>query len=512
MAQDQAMAGPFGAARGIISRATGGATRNIRVTVAICVVLICGSFAAATLVQMQLERSHALAQARSFETARAHAIAALTARELDRYAQLGRAFADNPQAAIAAPGLRNIAVFDATGVVTRLLHGNPTAIAAPPGTLSGRRLVLPGSVLIFPYHDGAVAVSFAASALVPPAMMTRAALLLPQKKTLTTGAQWNDLDAIGQPVPGWPLTAATVLDKNTALDGWHGTLPLSLFVILGPVLVGICLAIFFVQEFECRARARAAIRSLKTLRPVETKLLVRLAHAERNAVESLRAKSEFIAHMSHELRTPLNAIIGFSEIIAQDLYGPVGHPKYGEYARDIVTAGRALHARIGDILEFANVEAGRWPLEMARVDVAAIAQAVVDEHAGRAFSRRIALDLGFGEPALARADALAVQRILTNLVSNALLYTAEGGTVRLDVTAEEGAVVTSVRDSGPGFTQNERRSAGAAFQCFNRTGAVTGNGLGLAIAMGLARRMGGAMRLASTPGGGSTMELRLPNA
>ena len=78
-----------------------------------------------------------------------------------------------------------------------------------------------------------------------------------------------------------------------------------------------------------------------------------------------RSKSEFIAHMSHELRTPLNAVIGFSEVIAQGLFGPPGHPKYSEYASDIAEAGRGLHAKIGDILEFANIEAGRYPLAAA---------------------------------------------------------------------------------------------------------------------------------------------------
>ena len=67
--------------------------------------------------------------------------------------------------------------------------------------------------------------------------------------------------------------------------------------------------------------------------------------------------------MSHELRTPLNAVIGFSEVIAHGLFGPPGHPKYAEYASDIAEAGRGLHAQIGDILEFANIEAGRYPLE-----------------------------------------------------------------------------------------------------------------------------------------------------
>ena len=96
---------------------------------------------------------------------------------------------------------------------------------------------------------------------------------------------------------------------------------------------------------------------------------MRLANAERESVEAHRSKTEFVAHMSHELRTPLNAIIGFAEVIERGFYGPVGHPKYIEYARDISMAGRSLHSQIGDILEFANLEAGRYPLKPVRFDV-----------------------------------------------------------------------------------------------------------------------------------------------
>ena len=137
------------------------------------------------------------------------------------------------------------------------------------------------------------------------------------------------------------------------------------------------------------AKPPVPIRASRRLRPVEARLLVRLADAERGAVEAARSKSEFIAHMSHELRTPLNAVIGFSEVIAGGLFGPAGHPKYAEYAHDIADAGRGLHAKIGDILEFANIEAGRYPLKLAPVELSDLAAVVVDEHRGRAFSRRI---------------------------------------------------------------------------------------------------------------------------
>jgi two-component system cell cycle sensor histidine kinase PleC len=312
-------------------------------------------------------------------------------------------------------------------------------------------------------------------------------------------------------VPGWPLAVVTSVDEKNALQSWVQALPLYLFVILGPALVGGWLAALFVGAFERHVRAARAIRALKSTRPVEARLMVRLANAERGAMEALRSKSEFIAHMSHELRTPLNAVIGFSEIIAEGFYGPSGHPKYGEYARDIAEAGRNLHAKIGDILEFANIEAGRFPLNQEAVDLAALASACVDEQQGRAFSRRISLSLAFGEPGMVRADSRAVRRILTNLLANALAYTAEGGIVRADVRFEEGAGVLTLSDSGMGFTGREAALAGKPFQRFDRSDTVTGAGLGLAIAMELARRMGGAMRLAGAEGShGAVMELRLP--
>jgi two-component system cell cycle sensor histidine kinase PleC len=307
-------------------------------------------------------------------------------------------------------------------------------------------------------------------------------------------------------VPGWPLFAVTHVDA----ESWSGLLPLYLFVILGPALAGGWLAALFLGVFERQAKTARAVRALKSSRPVEARLMVRLANAERGAAEALRSKSEFIAHMSHELRTPLNAVIGFSEVIAEEFYGPAGHPKYSEYAKDIGDAGRSLHAKIGDILEFANIEAGRFPLTTEAVDLVALAGAAIDEHQGRAFSRRIALSVGVCEPGAVRADALAVKRILSNLLANALTYTGEGGFVRADVRFEEGAGLIILTDSGMGFSTAERGKAGKPFQRFDRAGTVTGAGLGLAIAMELARRMGGAMRLASEGGSSATMELRLP--
>jgi signal transduction histidine kinase len=469
--------------------------RNIRFVVPACIILICGCFAAAALAQMRLDRAHALNQATAFAQHRATDQAAAAVGTLDRFARMGEVFADSPQQYRSAdlartePAIRDIAVFDAKGMLLSRLNATvSTAWTAP--VFTGARALIPGGLAV------------------RKAAQTIAVLF--DAKSLGGIAASPQAGAIAAPVPGWPLFAVTNVDEDAALKDWRGMLPLYLFVILGPALAGGWLAALFVSAFERHAKAARAVRILRSTRPVEARLMVRLANAERGATEALRSKSEFIAHMSHELRTPLNAVIGFSEVIAEGFYGPAGHPKYSEYARDIGDAGRNLHAKIGDILEFSNIEAGRFPLKTEAVDLLALAGTCIDEHQGRAFSRRIALSVGLCEPGTVRADALAVKRILSNLLANALTYTGEGGFVRADVRFEEGAGVITLSDSGMGFSSAERGKAGKPFERFDRAGTVTGAGLGLAIAMELARRMGGAMRLASEGGSSATMELRLP--
>ena len=487
------------------------ATRNIRLTVLICIALICGSFGAAAFLQMQNDKLHALQQAQYYEAERAQDVAAAAGASFDRLAALGRAFADGQTVGGAADGVRNISVFDTNGLAQASLKNDQADTLPPEALSSGARGVFAPNTLTFPYQDKIVAVDFDPRTLLPARLLARAALTAKSGTAIVQDAAFS---TGGEPVavPGWPVAVRTSVDGDAALAAWTGSLPLYLFVILGPGLVGAGLAAIFVREFERRAKSADAIRSLRATRPVEAKLLVRLAEAERRAVEDNRAKTEFIAHMSHELRTPLNAIIGFSEVIERGFYGTVGHAKYIEYAHDINEAGRNLHAKIGDILEFANVEAGRYEVNLAQVDLVALATECAQEHGGRAFSRRVTLDMGFMHAGEAVADPLAVKRILTALITNALAYTQEGGQVRVEVREEEAAVVARVIDNGHGFTADEKALAGLPFKRFDRPGSMTGSGMGLTIAMSLARRMGGAIRLGSLPGEGTLAELRLPKA
>ena len=534
-----------------LSRGASGILRNVRFTIVLSLVLICGSFAGAAVVQMRLDRMHAMDQAAMFTARRTQEIATDLSTTFNRYQALGAAFANATEsaetgAALSEAGgnaLANIAVLDERGQLLSELKSAPTEfLPLDPVLLAqarSERVVIPSAdgrtmAIAFASSGRIIAIQLNIAALIPGAGMEDALLALPDGRLVALGQQWKQeppASALVLPngqvnvlveqadgtrlvslrrIPGWPLDAAASIPSGDALSAWYGTLPLYFFFIFGPSLAGAGLAVVFVREFERRARVADAARSLRSTKPEDARLLVRLAEAERRATESQRAKSEFIAHMSHELRTPLNAIIGFSEVIERGVFGDAGHPKYIEYAHDIGSAGRALHAKIGDILDFADLDAGRHPIVMDTIDVAAIARASVAEVAGRAFARRIRLIIALPERTLANGDATAVRRILANLLSNATQYTPPGGSIRVQLRTEDTAIVISVRDTGLGFSDEEGEHTGEAFTRFNRPGAVTGTGLGVAVAAALARRMGGSLRIGNAQGDGTLAELRLP--
>jgi signal transduction histidine kinase len=251
------------------------------------------------------------------------------------------------------------------------------------------------------------------------------------------------------------------------------------------------------------AQSAIAIQNARLFREVEVK--------GRQLEEASRHKSEFLANMSHELRTPLNAIIGFSEVLAERMFGEV-NAKQAEYLDDILGSARHLLALINDILDLAKIEAGRLELDLAEIDVAGTVSHAATLVRERAQRRGIALACDI-DPALGaiRADERKVKQVLLNLLSNALKFTPEGGRVDVRARALGDAIEIAVADTGPGIAPEDQA---AVFEEFRQVGAtskkVEGTGLGLAISRKFIELHGGSIGVASIPGHGATFAFRLP--
>ncbi|HUN52146.1 MAG TPA: PAS domain-containing protein, partial [Candidatus Sulfotelmatobacter sp.] len=227
-----------------------------------------------------------------------------------------------------------------------------------------------------------------------------------------------------------------------------------------------------------------------------------------------RTKSELLANVSHELRTPLNAIIGFSQIIRDELLGPLGTAKYQEYAGDINASGAHLLAVINDILDMAKIEAGKVELTEEEIDVNEAAEAALRLVKQRADEAALAIEcrLPDGLPRL-RADARKLKQILINLLSNSVKFTPAGGAITVSADlAPCGGMVIRVQDTGIGIAPEDIAKALAPFgQVDGRLNRrYEGTGLGLTLVQSLIRLHGGSIDLQSRLGAGTTVAVRFP--
>ncbi len=243
-----------------------------------------------------------------------------------------------------------------------------------------------------------------------------------------------------------------------------------------------------------------------------TKLTGRLETEKQRAEEANRAKTEFLANMSHELRTPLNAIIGFSEIMGAELFGPLGHPKYVEYARDVVASGQGLLELISDILDMSKIESGEIRLEPERLDLSAAAAEAIRMVNPRASEKGVKLLTDVEPGTVAHADPRAVKRILLNLLSNAVKFTERNGAARIRAREHGGFVVVAVEDTGCGIDPADIPKLGKPFVQLERpeNAKARGTGLGLAVAKALADMGGGGLAIESAPGRGTIVRFTLP--
>jgi PAS domain S-box-containing protein len=237
---------------------------------------------------------------------------------------------------------------------------------------------------------------------------------------------------------------------------------------------------------------------------------LRAAHSE--AERSNRMRSAFFSNMSHELRTPLNAVIGFADLMQHETLGPLGVPKYREYAEDIRASGEHLLSIINDILDFAKLEAGALVLHQEPVSLGALVQTSCRLMMTKAEQKRI--DLGFAvAPGLpdTMGDPVRIKQVLLNLLSNAIKFTPAGG--RISVSASQlvdGSLAISVADTGIGIAPEDLLKVvepfGQVDNARNREG--DGTGLGLPLSRRLMEMQGGALEIASCVGVGTTVTAR----
>ena len=225
-------------------------------------------------------------------------------------------------------------------------------------------------------------------------------------------------------------------------------------------------------------------------------------------------RRSFLRMVSHELRTPLNSIIGFSEIIARELHGPLNEPRYREHAEIIRESGLKLLKLVNDVVEIARLEAGAVDLDLRPHDPRLAIEDTLDELEADAEAKGVSFEVDIQHPGRVKADDRALRTVLFQILQNAVTFSPQGGEVRISVRGVGETVVLQITDEGPGvpnrdiarvlrpFEQGEnaliRRSEGA--------------GLGLPIVRLLCETMGGRLRLRSPPGEGLTATVRLPAA
>ncbi len=235
--------------------------------------------------------------------------------------------------------------------------------------------------------------------------------------------------------------------------------------------------------------------------------------ARERAEAASKAKSRFLANMSHELRTPLNAVIGFTDMMRQRTFGPLGNEKYEEYATLIYDSGQLLLDLISDMLDMAKIEAGKLELNIETVDFNGTIEDSVRMLRDRAENGGLELTVALpAEPLCLEADKRAVKQIMLNLLSNAIKFTPAGGSVGVSAAIEGGFAVITIADTGIGIPAEDLDRLGHPFEQVNGDPmlAKTGSGLGLALVRALTEKHGGTLTITSEEGVGTEVRASFP--
>jgi signal transduction histidine kinase len=229
---------------------------------------------------------------------------------------------------------------------------------------------------------------------------------------------------------------------------------------------------------------------------------------------SSRTRMEFLANMSHELRTPLNAVIGFSEIIKDEVMGPLNVPVYKEYAQDIYDSGNYLLKIISEILEVSKIETGNRDLNISNFRIQKALKSCMTIMTTRIEQAGVELTVDLPEdlPELL-AEELGFKQVMLNLIGNAIKFTPKGGKVNVNArVADTGEMQIDIVDTGIGMNEAEIQKAMQPFGKVDTTfsGMKEGTGLGLTIVDSLVRLHGGTFKLISQKGVGTTARVIMP--
>ncbi len=284
----------------------------------------------------------------------------------------------------------------------------------------------------------------------------------------------------------------------------------------GRVVTGANITAVKIQEEVSRnneEQLQALVAKLEESRRQQEILARKYEVAKIRAEAANHAKSEFLANMSHELRTPLNAINGFSEIMSSEMFGQLGHPRYKEYASDILSSGQHLLSLINDILDMSKIEAGKMALRFEPVSIDEVVEDALRLIRQKAEKGGLRLRTHLPELPEIEADFRALKQILLNLLTNAVKFTPSGGTITVSAAMTETSVHLTVADTGVGIPEKDLQRLAKPFeQVDNHQYLKTkeGTGLGLALTKSLTEMHHGRMDVDSGEGKGTRVHIILP--
>jgi len=372
------------------------------------------------------------------------------------------------------------------------------------------------SIVLLCRSDGAVITRLPAALPDTGALPATAPLLVNLQKasagTFTAAPYRGGEDSIFayRSLAGYPLVIAYGITRASVLAAWWSN-----FAVIAAIGIAASLGLV--------ATSLAVIRSQAALRLREGRLEAEIgrrreaeAETRRSLEEALRAntaKSGFLAMMSHELRTPLNAIIGFSEMMTSELFGPLGSDRYKSYVADIAQSGTHLLKVINDILDLSRLDLGRLKPDVDLTDILGVLEQTVRMVTPIAAKAGVVIAL-VAAPGLpgAPADARLLKQALLNVLSNAIKFTPEGGSIHvLAKYLPDRSVVLEIRDTGIGMTADQIQLALEPFVQVDNSlhRKYEGAGLGLPLAKAFIELQGGRFEIESTPGRGTIIRFVL---